>query len=295
MLGHQPGARHVERSERLETVLAALADARLSDVETLEAEEVARADLLSVHAAGYLDQIVAHDQAGGRIHLDPDTSMGPGSLRAARRAAGAVIQAVRQVAAGEAERVFCAVRPPGHHALPARAMGFCLFANVAAAAKAAQKAGLTRVAVADFDVHHGNGTQAIFETDENLFLASVHEYPAYPGSGAAEETGRGNIANAPVAPGAEPSTWRAAFEGLVDQIDAFAPDLLIISAGFDAHARDPLSRQSLEAEDYAWATRALVGLAEARCGGRIVSSLEGGYDLQGLGDSVVAHVRALAR
>jgi acetoin utilization deacetylase AcuC-like enzyme len=164
---------------------------------------------------------------------------------------------------------------------------------VAIAARVAQGAGLKRIAIADFDVHHGNGTQAVFEADPTVFFASVHQSPLYPGTGDPAETGVGNIANATVPPGAPRATWRAAFESLVDRIDAFSPDLILISAGFDAHARDPLAEQSLEADDYAWATRALVEVANARCGGRMISSLEGGYDLQGLASSALAHVRAL--
>ena len=161
------------------------------------------------------------------------------------------------------------------------------------AAKAAQAAGLKRVAVADFDVHHGNGTQAIFETDPNLFFASVHQSPLWPGTGDPAETGVGNVFNATVAPHAAREAWRAAFEGLMTHMDAFAPDIVLISAGFDAHAADPLAQQDLEAEDFAWATRAIVSVAEARAKGRVVSSLEGGYDLQALGRSALAHVRAL--
>ena len=172
-------------------------------------------------------------------------------------------------------------------------MGFCLFSNVAVAARAAQAAGLARVAVADFDVHHGNGTQAVFEHDGSVFFASVHQSPCYPGTGDPAETGVGNVANATSPPGAPRAVWRAAFESLMGKIDAFAPDLILISAGFDAHARDPLAEQALEAEDYAWATRAIVSVANARSGGRVVSSLEGGYDLEALGRSAVAHARAL--
>jgi len=172
-------------------------------------------------------------------------------------------------------------------------MGFCLYSNVAVGARVAQAAGLRRVAVVDFDVHHGNGTQGIFEADPNLFLASIHQSPGWPYTGDPSETGVGNIANATVPPYAARERWRAAFEGLMAKVDAFAPDLIIISAGFDAHARDPLAEQQLEAEDYAWATRAIVSAANSRSGGRVVSSLEGGYDLGALGQSAVAHVRAL--
>jgi len=172
-------------------------------------------------------------------------------------------------------------------------MGFCIFSNVAVAARAAQAAGMARVAVVDFDVHHGNGTQAAFEADPTLFLASIHQHPLYPGTGDPAETGVGNIANGIVGPHAPREQWRAVFEGLMQQVDAFAPDLILISAGFDAHARDPLAHQSLEAEDFAWATRAVASVANARSRGRIVSSLEGGYDLEALGQSALAHVRAL--
>jgi acetoin utilization deacetylase AcuC-like enzyme len=172
-------------------------------------------------------------------------------------------------------------------------MGFCIFSNVALAARAARAGGLARVAIADFDVHHGNGTQAVFEADPTVLFASVHQSPLYPGTGDPSETGAGNIVNAVVAPDSPREAWRRAFEGLVDRIDAFEPDLLLISAGFDAHARDPLANQRLEAEDFAWATRALVSVAERRCAGRIVSSLEGGYDLEGLAASATAHVKAL--
>ncbi len=232
--------------------------------------------------------------ASGLAQLDADTILSPGSVRAARLAAGAAVDAVRAIANGQTQRAFAAVRPPGHHAEPDQAMGFCLFSNVAVAARVAQSVGMAKVAVVDFDVHHGNGTQAAFEADPSLFLASIHQMPLYPGTGAASETGVGNIVNAPVEPHAARESWRATFAGgLMPALDEFAPDLVIISAGFDAHRRDPLAHQSLEAEDFAWATRAVLEVARRHCGGKVVSSLEGGYDLEGLGRSALAHVRAL--
>ncbi|QUD87813.1 histone deacetylase family protein [Phenylobacterium montanum] len=293
MLGHEPGRNHVERPDRLRSVMGALDDATGLDLDRREAPEVDAADLLLVHPKAYVDEIIAAAPATGFVKLDPDTGMSPGSLLAARRAAGGVAAAVRAVAAGEGTRAFCAVRPPGHHAEPERSMGFCLFSNVAVAARVAQGLGYAKVAVVDFDVHHGNGTQAAFEADPSLFFASIHQWPLYPGTGAPSETGVGNVFNTTVAPMSDRAVWRRAFEGLMPALDAFDPDLVMISAGFDAHARDPLAEQALEAEDYAWATRAILEVARARCGGRVVSSLEGGYDLEALGQSALAHVRAL--
>jgi acetoin utilization deacetylase AcuC-like enzyme len=293
MLDHRPGAGHPERPERLAAVLAALDDAFDLKLDRRDAPLVDRADLERVHPVAFIDALWALAPAKGLAFIDPDTALSVGSLVAARRAAGAVVQAVQDVAAGRARRAFCAVRPPGHHAEPDQAMGFCLFSNVAIGARAAQQAGLRRVAVVDFDVHHGNGTQAAFVDDAELMLASVHQSPLYPGTGDPSETGVGNIVNRTVAPGAPSAAWRRAFDQAMEAVDAFAPDLIMVSAGFDAHARDPLAQQRLEAEDFAWASRSILSVARARCGGRIVSSLEGGYDLQALGQSALAHVRAL--
>ena len=293
MLEHRPGVGHPERPERLRAVLDALDDAAL-DLDRRAATEAATADLERIHPAAHVARLLAASPTSGFAQLDADTVLSPGSVRAARLAAGAAIDAVRAVARGEATRAFAAVRPPGHHAEPDQSMGFCLFSNVAVAARAAQAEGMARVAVVDFDVHHGNGTQAAFEADDSLFLASIHQSPLYPGTGAACETGVGNIVNAPIAPHAAREAWRATFAGgLMPALEAFAPDLILISAGFDAHRRDPLAHQSLEAGDFAWATRAVLEVARRACGGKVVSSLEGGYDLEGLGRSAVAHVQAL--
>lgn len=293
MLAHRPGLGHPESPERLQAVLDAL-DAADLGLARHAATEAAVADLERLHPAAHVARLLAASPDSGLNQLDADTVLSPGSVRAARLAAGAVIDAVRAVARGETARAFAAVRPPGHHAEPDVPMGFCLFSNVAVAARVAQSEGMARVAVIDFDVHHGNGTQAAFQDDASLFLGSIHQMPLYPGTGAASETGVGNIVNAPVPPHAAREAWRATFSGgLMPALESFRPDLILISAGFDAHRRDPLAHQSLEAEDFAWATRAVLEVARSCCAGKVVSSLEGGYDLEGLGRSAVAHVQAL--
>lgn len=294
-LQHDPGAHHPESPSRLHAVLAALSGPQFATLERREAPEAAIEDLLRLHPRHHVERILDAVPTAGHAALDADTVLSPASGRAALRAAGAVIAAVDAVVANEADNAFCAVRPPGHHAEPNRAMGFCLFNNAAIGALRARDVhGLDRVAVVDFDVHHGNGTQAAFEDDETLFYASTHQYPLYPGTGAASETGVGNIVNVPLPPMAGSGPFRRAFsERVLPALDDFRPELVIVSAGFDAHRSDPLAQLMLDEGDYGWVTEKLIESARRHARGRLVSTLEGGYDLTALGASVAAHLRVL--
>ena len=290
---HDPGPGHAERPERLDAVLAALRTR--AGAEWHDAPEASRAQLARVHDAAYVDRILdAH--VADSLRLDEDTVMSPGSAQAALRAAGAGVAAVDWVLQAPARRAFCAVRPPGHHALAGTAMGFCLFNSIAvAAAHALHAHGLERVAVADFDVHHGNGTQDLFAAEPRVLFASSHQSPLYPGTGGVADNRAGHILNAPLAPGSGGAELLAAWrEVLLPALDAFAPQLLLVSAGFDAHRLDPLAQLQLEAGDYAELTRDLLAIADRHGEGRMVSMLEGGYSLEGLAESARAHVDALA-
>jgi acetoin utilization deacetylase AcuC-like enzyme len=296
-LSHVTPAGHPERVDRIKAVNQVLASSHFKDLARREAPLGRDEDILRAHAYEHLERVRALSPIEGFEYLDPDTVMSPGTLEAALRGVGGATAGVDAVFRGEADNVFCAMRPPGHHAESRRAMGFCFFNQAAIAAHYARdRYDAERVAVVDFDVHHGNGTQDIFWSDPDLFYGSTHQMPLYPGTGAVQETGAGNIFNAPLRAGEGSEQFREAMNSVIlPALDVFAPDLVIISAGFDAHHRDPLGSLQLTEEDFAWVTLKLMEAAEIHCGGRIVSVLEGGYDLQGLGASVGIHVQALMR
>ena len=290
------GSGHPEQPARLDAVLVALEAEQFHYLAREEAPRATKEQIARCHPSEHIDAILNAIPENGIVHLDADTSLSVGSGEAALRAAGAVVAAVDAVAEGHYRNAFCAVRPPGHHAEPDHPMGFCLFNNIAIGAEHMIAAhGAERVAVVDFDVHHGNGTQAMFATKPHLFFASTHQMPLYPGTGQESERGcAGNIVNVALPPHAGGEEFRIAFEvRIIPALRDFNPDLLMISAGFDAHRDDPLANLELIEEDYAWATRTLCDAADELCGGRVVSSLEGGYDLGALGRSAAAHVGAL--
>lgn len=293
-LAHSPGSHHPESPQRYQAVLSGVSD--IKGTQLLPAPLAGLNQVLLVHQQDYWQQLLDAEPIEGRVAVDPDTFLSQGSINAALRASGAACFAVDQVFAGKARNAFCATRPPGHHAEEALAMGFCLINHVAIAARHALATHpVNKVAILDFDVHHGNGTQAIFEQSPELLFVSSHQVPLYPGTGAADETGFGNILNLPLAANTGSREFRKAWtnEGL-PALEAFEPDLMIISAGFDAHQKDPLAQLELQDEDFSWVTNAICELADQACDGRVISVLEGGYNLDALASASRAHVEALA-
>ena len=296
-LRHQPPQGHPERPARYEAAKARLAQDDLAGLPRRDPTPASREALERAHPRSYVEFVLGAERPDSVVMLDGDTMLGPGSTAAALEAAGGAVDAVDAVLGGELARAFCLSRPPGHHAEAQKAMGFCFFNNIAVAALHAQAAhGLERVAILDFDVHHGNGTQAIFWDRPSVLFASSHQMPLFPGSGAISERGAGNIFNAPLGPGDDGEDLQRAWDDhLFPAIDAFKPELILVSAGFDAHVRDPLAQIEAEADDFGRLTDRIVELANAHADGRIVAILEGGYDLTGLAQSLAAHVKALTK
>jgi acetoin utilization deacetylase AcuC-like enzyme len=293
---HDPGAHHPERPDRLRAVIKALEDDAFAGLVRIEAPKASLQQIQRVHVPHYVEGIFDKVPTSGHHHIDPDTAMSPKSGEAALRAAGGTCAAVDAVLADEATNAFCALRPPGHHAEPQQGMGFCLFNNIAIGALQARDVhGIERVAVVDFDVHHGNGTQAAFERYRDFLYVSSHQSPAYPGTGAEREHGiNNNIVNVELAPGCGSDAFRRAYtDRILPGLRDWKPELLMISAGFDAHARDPLAQLELQDDDFSWVTRQLLDVARECCDDRVVSVLEGGYDLQALASGVTAHVGEL--
>jgi acetoin utilization deacetylase AcuC-like enzyme len=295
-LEHLTPLGHPERPDRLRAIERALEAEKFQTLARSQAPLASLETIALCHPMDYIIEVREAAPREGLIHLDADTAMSPGTFEAALRAAGGAIHAVDEVLTKKAANAFVAARPPGHHAETARPMGFCLFDNAAIAARyAQQRYGVASAAIVDFDVHHGNGSQQIFWSDKTIIYCSTHQMPLFPGTGAVGETGEHNtIVNAPLRPGDGGTAFRAAFETrILPRVSEFRPELVIISAGFDAHMRDPLANINLAEADFIWATQKLMDLADSCAGGRVVSLLEGGYDLQALGNSVAAHVATL--
>lgn len=295
-LQHVTPEGHPEQVARLERVLAAMDAPQFNGLTRQDAPMGEAAHVLLAHPPSHFQRVQKAAPKQGTISLDADTHMSAGSMNAALRAVGANIRAVDQVMNGDVQNAFCATRPPGHHAESEKPMGFCLFGNVAIAAKhALENHGAKRVAIVDFDVHHGNGTQDLLWNEPRTLFCSSHQMPLYPGSGAATETGaHGNVLNHPLPEGCSTNTMRAAYGGeILPAIEAFGPDLILISAGFDAHRADPLANLMWEVDDFRWLTMRICDVADKVCDGRIVSTLEGGYDLDALAASVAAHIEVL--